>query len=176
MGIAVLNEYSGKHHIEINASTSTIDYISLSIKNSELASIFDLSAVNWRDVDRKANRKIYEFAVRSYNDKKSVNDIATELKVSPDTVRRILRCATADGKCNYSSYNSIIQNQRLASNARKRAIRCITTNEIFDSLQSASIATGISPKALSNCLCGRSNSTLTSNRTKLRWDYYISER
>lgn len=163
-------------YIVIDASESSISYISQSIVKSEFADIFDISGINWAQIDQISRTRIFDDVVQRYKSGATPSEIANALHISNETVRKHLKLATEYGQISYSPHDSVLQCQRLAAEGRKRPVRCITTGMCFGSLAEAAEFYHIGPKTLSSCLVGRTSSSGRLDGVKLKWEYIDKEK
>lgn len=98
------------NYIVIDARKSTKDYIKNSIENSKIASMFDLSKINWEICDLNAYKSYVIYACDRWNEGASVKQIAKELKLSTTCICRYLRgLKNTDLVDNYTSGESRIR-------------------------------------------------------------------
>ena len=81
--------------IRIDCEKSNIDFISNNIINSLLGELFDLSNIDWLEIDRKSSSNLLKDIAKYHNEnlKKSYEDIAKIFGISIHTVKKYL------GKC-----------------------------------------------------------------------------
>lgn len=169
--LMAINNGGIKHYIVINASKSEVGFIKNEIESSDMANLFDLSLIDWTKVQNAVTKGIFSDVMHLYRNGKSAPEISKELNTTDYIVRSCLKIGDEKGLCNYSYSKERLKGQPFAAASRKKPVICITTGEKFDSLAAASASTGVSPKALSNCLVGRSHSTQTPDGRKLKWNY-----
>lgn len=160
-----------EHYIIIDASVSKFDFIKREIENSEIAKLFDLTSVDWLKVRETVDEGILDDVIKKYNDGCEMNEIAKKLHISEYTVRSCIKLGKDKGLCEYDLIKERLKCQEKAAKSRRKKVACITTGYEFNSLNEAATFYGISPKALSNCLVGRSQSTRASDGRKLKWKY-----
>lgn len=81
-----------------------------------------------------------------------------------------LKHAHKMGLCEKSKEASRI-NVIIATEAKKKHVKCINTNKIYESATEASIQTGIDTSSIIKCCKGKVKSAGKLNGTKLIWEY-----
>lgn len=138
----------------------------------ELSSVIDLQNIDWERISSQASKNLTKLCLEYWNDGLKVSAISQKIGIDSATIRNKLKYLTELGKCNYDSLEELRETQRIISNNNKKKVCCITTNKHFDSVNEAAAFYGISPKALSNCLNGWSNSTYYKEENRyLNWRY-----
>lgn len=92
--------------IRIDCLISQMDYIKNSLVE-KLSNIFDLSNINWEQIDIDAtNKNIYKEICNYFNQNPNyVTKISRELKIGVKIVRSALQLGNRLGWCNYTAYN-----------------------------------------------------------------------
>ena len=139
--------------------------------DSSLTDLFDLSNIDWIAIDKAARHSQYTTIIDMFNNGLTVKQISSSLHIDESICRNVLKNGTQNGDCQYSAKEALIKTQRHAAECRKKKVRCITTDMIFESVKEAAAYYGLSPKALSGCLTGRSNSSGRIENKKLYWEY-----
>lgn len=107
------------NYIVIDARKSTKDYIKNSIENSKLASMFDLSKIDWKICDLNAYKSYVIYACDRWNEGASVKQIAKELKLSTTCICTYLRrLKNTDLVNNYTSTESRIRSLKYNKGGR----------------------------------------------------------
>ena len=97
------NEH-GIRVIRIDCIQSDCEYIKNNILSSELNDIFDLSNINWKMCDEKAQKSLVKEACNLYvNETCEIDKIASKLHLSKKTIRKYLRNGKKFGWCNYDT-------------------------------------------------------------------------
>lgn len=129
-------------YIEIDARNSDLEWIKNSIMKSDLSFIFNLSNIDWNEAHKNAlQSKVIECCNLYNNGIKDTLIIANMLHINRNTVPRYLAKCTEIGLCNYISVN-------------KSPIRCVTTNEYFQTIKEACDKYGIGQAHISDCCIG----------------------
>lgn len=89
--------------IRINCSVPYPNFIKEQILQSQLAQIFDLSAVNWELCDAKSHKNLVKEACDIYMLKSyTLTQIGRQLHISKDTLLRYLKTGARLGRCDYN--------------------------------------------------------------------------
>lgn len=94
----------GYKYIVLDCRKSEMSWIKESVVNSDLDVIFDLSSIDWNQIETKINSEdsLFNTVVKRYNAKPNINRvIADELGVNQATISDILIRADKMGLCNY---------------------------------------------------------------------------
>jgi hypothetical protein len=134
-------------YIIINCMNSDPEWIKKSIICSELSDLFDLNMVDWNIVGKYAlNSKIQEACIY-YNSNilMSIHAMSENLKLSMETMHRYLTIGNSIGLCSYNPKEHLSMIHRINDNLLKslkqnsfnmqRKVKCLTTDEIFDSVK-----------------------------------------
>lgn len=150
-------------YVEIDARRSMYSHISNSINESCLPNISKReSKIILNNIENK-RRYNFKYIITKYKEGKSLIYIAQNLNTSPKTIKNILL-----------SLNYNIDSDR----SKKRKVRCITTNEVFNSILEASKHYTIkSPSKIGDVCRGKKTYTGKHPITgeKLRWEYVDNE-
>jgi hypothetical protein len=127
----------GIHVVRIECIKTNCDYIKKNILLSELSDIFDLSDIDWRLCDAKAQNNLIKEACEVYMS--GIHDlygIAKMLHIHRETAYRYLKKGTQFGWCNYNPN----QAKELARQKSSKRVEIVDDNghtlAIFDSLRS----------------------------------------
>lgn len=149
-----------EYYVVLDCRYSDLDYIKNSILNSKLNELFDLSVVDWNACAKNASKSyLYEFCDYWNNTSKSLKDIATHYGVSEQLVRKYLKIGRNNNMCDYNE-----KRQKVHKGINKKKCMCIDTGKIYESINEASVSTGISVKSISNCCNGWSKTA-----GKMKW-------
>lgn len=121
-----------ERYIVVDASISQIDFLKKNIIESEFGSIFDLSAIEWEDLDRKALKSLVVTVCELWSIGKNVKEIVLEINMSNTTVRNYLNRGRKIGISNYNGN-------------KKRIVQLSLSNELikeWDSIIEASNSYG----------------------------------
>jgi predicted transcriptional regulator len=174
------DELALKHNINIiriDCFKSELEYIKNSIINSRLNIIFDLNKVNWQECHKSSLNNFVKLACNLWQvDGYKVKHIAYILKLSTSTIVKYLKRGKLLNWCDYDSQKEIIENlKNMTPKAMKvisKKVRCIETNQIFESIMDASRQIGCSDSHISQCCKGKRNTCgKLEDGTKLHWEY-----
>ena len=137
-----------------------------------LKSIGISAVVNIQQCENDAMKSNVAEAARMWNEGMWSGEISKVLRVSNGTVIDYLKDAANAGLCDYSTYEAHIRSQKVASELRRKRVKCITTGEIFDSLTQAAEKYHISSKSniIRACLNGEKHAG-SYNGQPLSWVY-----
>ena len=97
-----LAQSNGIHLIRINCSESKCEYNKQNILQSELAKLFNLSSVDWKLCDEKAQKTLVKTACDLYmSGMKSFKCLCNELHIGDSSARNYIKRDTALGWCDY---------------------------------------------------------------------------
>ena len=135
-----------QNYVELDCRYSEFEFIKKSILNSELNKIFDLSIVNWEEINIKCLKsKMIEVCDVYNNGIKNISQIAKITKLHNSTVRDYLKKCSELKMCNYSA----------TGNSKK--IICVELNKVYDSVSSVK-KDGFNISQVSECINGKCDS------------------
>ena len=113
--------------IRIDCFPSEFNHIKEGIYNSLLNKLFDLSIVNWNEINKQAQKSLIVEVCKYFkeNSNKLVGEIAKYFKISTVTVRRYLIKGSEIGLCEYDPKDSLKKNLELADKAKMKKILLI---------------------------------------------------
>ena len=148
--LALKNGIVEKDYIVIDCKYSTLEWIKISILNSELVKLFNFNNFNWKKCYKSTIKSIKMEVCNLYNEGKSVIDISSIVGFEESTIRGWLRKLTKNGLCNYNGkYNS--------NNATSKMISNTKTNTDYNSISEASRLLKISRDTLRTLLNDNDN-------------------
>lgn len=170
LALAVINEY---HFERIDARISSFQWLKLSAELSGLSEYIDMNSVNWDEIKKISEVELGLNILNLWNSGlRNTATIASQLKISANTVRKYLKLYRDMNECDYSASKATLENQHLASQSRKRVVSCLNTGEIYYSIKEAADRTGINYNSIQNCLAGRAESAGKDGfGNKLKWKY-----
>ena len=175
--LAIKNNIS--KYIVIDARESNINYIKLSVLDSELNNLYDLSQINWLQCHEYATKSIIKQVSDLWNENKTKEEISNLLNIPLSSVAPHLRTADELGYCIYDKYTNYINGKKNSNKVKNQysPVRCINTGEIFESQILASKSYNIYKSGISECCRGRILSAGKHPITKepLKWEYYYAE-
>ena len=137
-----LANQNGVDVIEIDCRISDKDYIKTSILNSELLNLFDISRVDWNKCASNAVSSLLTIVCKQWNGNYGkVNDIAKENHIHPYTLLKYLKEGSELELCNFN-YEEYLEyakeiHYKKVSESLMRPIKCVETNEVFESRKAA---------------------------------------
>lgn len=93
------------NYIIIDARLSNIDFIKNNILNSKLALIYDLSHIDWEEIDRLSNKSILSEVCDYWNNKEEYENsksICNKFGIERSTLRKYLNKGVELGICTYN--------------------------------------------------------------------------
>lgn len=164
----------GINVIRINCSyhAYNIQIIKSNILKSQMVSIFNLSNIDWTEIDKISQKSLVKEICNCKKEDAniSVSQISCKYKISPNTVLRYLKQGTKLGWCNY---NPVLEHQK-SIDEKKKKVKCITTNTFYNSVKEASNSTGVFAQNISSCCKGKYNyAGKLSDGTKLVWKFIV---
>lgn len=161
------------YYIEINSSKSEAVYIFNNIKNSKLSEFIDIKDESCFHIQKQTENKLFNEVIKLRNEGLYTTTIAERLKKSVDTIANIIKVGKELSLCEYDADVEQKKFIYVAHETNKKPVICITTGKEFESINEASKFYGLNPKALSNCLVGRSKSSGIDKETnqKLYWKF-----
>ena len=161
------------NYICIDASCSDFNFISKSILKSFLVNIFDVNKIDFCKLEKDIDSYTLKEIVDMWNDGKSVLEITSNIKTDSKRVVRLLKKANDLNLCSYDATKQANKWLKVSHILHMKKVVCVNTGQIYRSINEAAISNDISPKALSNCLTGRTNSCGKDKITnkKLYWNY-----
>jgi len=175
-----------KNYIIIDARYSELEYMKQSILNSKLATIFNLNNVDWENCFQKALKSKLILAANMWTNGLYTYQIAKNLNISTCTVQSYLKKANDIGLCIYDKtknykitaqkkYNQNISGIEKTWKLNCVPVKCITTNEIFKSINDAMILYPSASHISLVCKGIRKTSGKNKNNQRLKWEF-INER
>lgn len=151
-------------YIVIDCRESDFDYIYQNIELSELNTIIDFSQINKDEVSKNSLTNYLIKACEMWNSEiKNVNIIAKKMNLSTYTIASYLKRCDKIGLCDYTNF---------MKSKKIRAVRCKTTNEIFDSMTEAGKKYNVQKCAIrKSCLHSEYSAGKLTDKTKLYWEY-----
>lgn len=127
--------------IRIDSKKSDVEYIAKNILNSSLSIIFNLSHINWDEIEKKSFSSLQMNVIDIWNHTGKISDIILKTKLSRTTIIKYLHKGNKHGFCKYDSKNqqhlSGIKNIKKAYNAIKKPVICLDTKQVFESCRQA---------------------------------------
>ena len=165
--LALNNGINEDRYIELDCRKSEREWIRQSILNSNLSKFYDLSVVDWELCDKNCCTSDIVTVCDLWNQGYKVKEIQGIMNLSPKstTICRYLRKGTELGLCAYDG-----KIERLKGSQHR--VKCITTNEIFNSISEAERQYGINN--ISACCRGMTKSAGKHpiTKEKMIWEYY----
>lgn len=134
--LALRNNIKEENYIVIDCRYSKIDFIKNNIIHSELNDIFDLSNIDWHEIDRQSQKSLVKEVCDYWNLHNNINnekifteDISKLFNISKTTIKKYLEIGNNNGMCIYYKYE---EGKEILINHRKNlAIKSMKPVEIF---------------------------------------------
>lgn len=157
---------NGYDYIEVDCRESDLDFIKSNLINS-LKDIIDIENIDWMSVYENSSTSLVYVAskLKNENNAMTTTEIGKLIGLSKHTTRKYLKVGTKLGLCNYNpeeeAYRVQVSNNKKSSKSLSKKILQVSIdgdiiNE-YESIQSASRATNISPSNICTCCKGRRN-------------------
>lgn len=144
--------------IRIDSKKSDLDYIRNNVITSELNDILRNYNIDFELANKQSFTSKVMDAINMYNDGYLTNEISKMLYTSRATAQRYVMKGFQAGLCNYTNPT------------KKKPVKCITTGEIFESIENAKKK--YKTKNISNCCNGKGHyAGKLPDGTKLIWEY-----
>lgn len=150
------------NYIVLDCRKSELIYMQNSILDSELANIFDLSCIDFKNCYEKSLKSMMIKCIDLWNKNIKISDICDMTKLSNKTICTYLHRGNDIGLCEYLGFEE-----------RFKPVLCTTTGKSFNSLKEASIYYGIkSIGHICQCCRGQRHSCGKDKYgIKLQWEY-----
>lgn len=121
-------------YIELDCRYSSLEHIKRSILNSELNDMFNLSSIDWVEINEFASGNFIKQVCEYYESHKNhmLKDICENLNISFSTFNKYLKKGNELGWCTY------IPKDNYTGKHSYKKVKLIETNEIFESIQKCS--------------------------------------
>ncbi|TVY09899.1 hypothetical protein [Paenibacillus cremeus] len=121
-----------RYYIVINCSKSELNYIKGSILNSELATIINLSRINWDSCHELSLKSMIKIACEYFNnDNITANEISEIMKISKPTIIKYLKIGLELGWCAYDPTKESRNGSAKAGVKTRKPIVQLTLNGQF---------------------------------------------
>lgn len=162
-----------KNYIIIDCRYSELEWIKNNIINSKLSDLFDLSNINWLKCHEFACSSFVKIACEYWNNGiRNTKKIGLLMKLYYGTVRDYLKQGFKLGWCAYNAKEEMMKNGIDTGKKNSKKVRCMETEQIFESAVSAGKYVGAPMNSISEyCRGKRKNAGELSDGTKLHWEY-----
>ena len=119
-------------YVIIDCRYSNFDFIKNNIINSDLKEIFDLSNIDWNEINKNINKGYLSDVWNNWNNKKdweTTKTIAQDFGLSKTTIINYLKIGANIGKCNYNNKEEMRKSQKRTINSRKKSV-CVYYNGV----------------------------------------------
>ncbi len=153
---------NGMKYAAIDASRSSMQYISNSIQHSILSKIYDLSNIDWNLCSSNASKSIFNKVCSLYNTGKNYREISKITLLSEVTVSRYVREGFSLNIC---------QKHPITNINKCKEVKCIELNKTFTSVREANLYLNKknTNSTIYDCLHGR-----TKTAFGYHWEYLVS--
>lgn len=117
--LAIENGIKPENYIVIDCRKSDINYIKNNVLLSHLSNIYDLSNVNWENIDLNSTKSILVEVCFHWNNKlneENVKSVSDKFKIEKSTLRKYLNKGTELGLCNYNGKEEAHRSKRNMAN------------------------------------------------------------
>lgn len=132
------------NYIVIDAKCSTVEYLKESILNSDIASWYDLSSIDWKECGTYATKSLLRQVCNEWiSGVSTVQDMVDKFPIGRSCVLNYLNLGAELGICDY---DSVEYNNRLNNKTKERfskPVKCVEINVIYESVSDALRQTGI---------------------------------
>lgn len=158
-----------EHYITIDCRYSKLEWLKDNITN-ELSPYFNLDTIDFKELylNSQKSSKIKTWELR--NRGLSAKNISKELDLHISTIIRYLNDGDRLGKCNYDGKEECIHIGDNNYNSRK--VICITTGEVFGTIQDASKKYKVLHQNIGACCRGLQKTCGEFEGERLKWMYY----
>lgn len=169
-GIVLENNY-----YQIDNRKSNFNF--LKEKNDEIFKILGISLTDeqYKEAFKEAQEPICIKICEYFNNNDStVTETAKVFNTSTDVVRKALKQGTDAGLCKYDAQEELIKNGKKGiggKNGNAKKIRCIETNQIFESIADATRFYNVGKSIISLQLKGGIKQVTLNDGTKLHFEY-----
>lgn len=164
-----------KNYIILDCRKSELEWIKNSIMKSKLPNLLNFKEedIDWLKCHEFACNSMVKEVCNLWNEGiQDTKDIASQLKLGRSTVSNYLKRGTKLDWCDYDPKKKSENNINGIRERNSKKVKCITTNEIFNSLTEASKKYKTYISGITNCCKGEIKSAGTlSDGTKLIWAY-----
>lgn len=163
--------------IRIDCLEPELNYIKENIYKSNLNTILDLNNINWLECHKLSLNSYVKTACELWNTNKyTIKEIAKILKLHSATIVNYLKKGNRINWCVYDSEKERIKNLKNMTlksiQATSKKVRCMETNQIFNSIMEASRQMNCYDSQISLCCRGKAKFCgKLKDGTKLHWEY-----
>lgn len=127
-------------YIIIDCQKTNIDYIRTNIEKSNLSNIFDLSKINWKEVDKFATSNLVKKVcnIKNKNPKMSTLEISKILGISRKTVIDYLKQGNELNWCKYDSQKEMMEINYINAKNNQRKVEIFKDGKslgVFESIK-----------------------------------------
>lgn len=135
--MALHNGFNDNEYIVIDCRESNIEFIKNNILKSKLNDLFDISIVNWKEIDKKSQSSLVNDVAKFYkNYSINIIEISNYFNISVCTVIRYLNKAKELDLCDYDSKEKQLKILRTNHKKNMKPILIKKENEIIGTFQS----------------------------------------
>lgn len=137
MKLAIDNGISKDNYVVIDCRESNLKWIKSSILNSKLNQTFDLSTINWDNVQEYINTNLVKKAceLKNNNPNFTCEDIGKIMSVGSQTIRKWLKQGHTLKWCIYDANIEAEKGRAKGRKNKRKQVLCVNNGEIFDSVK-----------------------------------------
>jgi len=172
--LALKNGIEENNYIIIDCRKSELEYIKNNVLNSKLAKLYDLSKIEWNDVEKYALSNLVKRACELWNSGiESTIEIGKIMKMHYKTIRSYLKKGSIINWCNYDVKVSKEKAIKKGGKVGKKVI-CLNNKKIFNNINEACNFYHIKSNHIGSCCRGKRKYCGLDFKTgeKLKWMYY----
>ena len=177
--LAIKNNIKKENYMIIDCMYSELEYIRNSILHSKLAEIFDLSIIDWLECEEFTCTSLVKIVCEIKKNKPNItmSEISKITKLNKTTICKYLKRGNKLGWCIYNAEkekNNAIKNLKIINQI---GVKCVTTNEIFNSIKDASDNYKIDSSSITKCCRGirKSAGKHPTTNENMKWIYNLED-
>lgn len=131
--MAKLNKYE---LIRIDCNKSNVECVKTSICESLISTIFDLSEINWNNIDYRSTKSLVKQVCDKWNESDGIittTELGVIFKVHGNTIRAYLKKGNELNLCLYNPKEELIKNGKNNGKKQSKRVVCIENEQEFES-------------------------------------------
>lgn len=153
-----LCEDNGLVYLEIDCMISSAEYIKKSIIKSGLLERLNIELENipWETISSLADNNVLTWKIATlFNEKKTIQEIAEEVKMDVTSVVHYLHKATNVGLCEYNREKVAKKGPAISGLQCSKIVYCIEDDKLYKSLAAAAKQIGVAQCTITSACSGR---------------------